>query len=330
MKFNKHYLFLLVFITANLFAENKLDALDKQSQDFFKAITGLEQNYLQEQIQKMKELPKPQEKKDQKVDPNNPDEKELTQEELTRNAFEKEQDIARLSSDIAKSKNLSDITIKSIYNFNDKNYVVFTQKQNPNVSTIQEISMNLEARYKRGDKILNHRIVDINRRTKTITLYKKIDDNYGYFIYLSSQGISVSELKKIVKDENKTKIVTVENVQKPVVATNIQNVNSKKITTNNNNLNEFQTEINKSIDIKEECIYQLRTNALNVRNEPNDEALILRVLKKNDKIVGKYNNGWLLVDTIYKFKSGDIMDVKGMNNWVSISRNLFFAKDNCF
>ena len=33
---------------------DKLDALDQQSKEFFKAITGLEKNYLEEQIQSIK------------------------------------------------------------------------------------------------------------------------------------------------------------------------------------------------------------------------------------------------------------------------------------
>ena len=44
------YIFLSFILISNTIAEDKLDLLDKQSKEFFKAITGLEKDYLEKQI----------------------------------------------------------------------------------------------------------------------------------------------------------------------------------------------------------------------------------------------------------------------------------------
>ena len=137
----------LFFIALNLQAEepvpiptqmeniDKLDVLDKQSKEFFNAITGLEKNYLEEQVNAIKN------KKDepgQNINPNQANkgvpEVKLSQEDYEKNVFTHQNDMARLTTDFTRTKKLKDLRIKSMYSFNGKDYVVLEFNDTENSS----------------------------------------------------------------------------------------------------------------------------------------------------------------------------------------------------
>lgn len=319
----------------NLYAEDKLDILDKQSKEFFKAITGLEKNYLEEQIENIKTnaqkkavsnspviTPSPVEFQ------NIPQENNISQEQYEKTVFEHENEMARLTTDFTKTKKLKDIKIKSMYTFNDKAYVVLKLDEDDDEGgssdeTSNELSLNIEGRYKRGDYILTHRIVNINTRTKTVELYKKLDDEYGYSIYLSNYGISVSDLKKKEKIEKKE----VKKEKKQIfVAPTKQDAKEAFEKVRNKPIKKA-----KNMENVGECLYTVNIENLNVRNSADLEAIILRVLKIEDQFTIKQKNDqWVQLDTIYKKKSGDVMVVEDKNNWLQIIDNNVTTEDeNC-
>lgn len=330
---------LSLFISLSIQAEDKLDLLDKQSKEFFKAITGLEKDYLQEQIKNIKE------KADRKVVQGTPDgfvneiqqvqtvvqENKVSQEDYEKTVFEHENEMARLTTDFTRTKKIKDIKIKSMYSFNDNAYVVLKLEEESTSTTStddgdgNELSLNIEGRYKKGDYILTHKIVNINTRTKTVELYKKLDDEYGYSIYLSNYGISVSDLKKRPKEKTKK----IEKVEKKL---DIQtsDIDIKKVFQNvssNTNINTSSNDINN-------CVYTVLLENLNVRENNNLNARILRVLKKGDKFTIQNKIGkWAHIDTIYKKESGDEMNVKSNSNWTRIIRDdlniVSFEEKNC-
>jgi len=325
------------FITLNIQAEDKLDVLDKQSKEFFKAITGLEKDYLEEQINsiKNKKAPTPT------ITPNvinpvqKPEEKKVSQEEYEKNVFEHENEMARLTSDFTRTKKLKDIRIKSMYSFNGKDYVVLKLKEDNSSSSSsddsQELSFNIEGRYTKGDSILTHRIISINKRTKTVQLYKKLDEEFGYYIYLSNYGISVSDLKK----QNRK---VLKKVDEEIKKEKKQEVKVKKVSSNNEIKRKFQEIANKPKVVKKakkvevsNCLYTVAVENLNVRNYANLDATILRILRINDQFTIKTKKGeWVQVDTIYKKKSGDVMIVVDQNNWLQIIDNNVLVEDkNC-
>ena len=319
-------------IITNLYAQeqmkniDKLDALDQQSKEFFNAITGLEKNYLEEQVKQIKEK--------EKMGIQNPNTNPLgqtkeavnvTQEEYEKNVFKHQNEIARLTTDFTRTKKLKDLKIKSMYSFNGKDYVVLELveeggKQQTTKAT--ELSANIEGRYLEGDNILGHKIIDINTRTKSIELYKKLDEEYGYTIYLSNYGISVSDLAKIEKITEKT-----EKVEKPEKKAEF---NSKdKIKDVFNNVSTKEATPSKAETIQSTCMYEVKLSNLNVRNEANGDAKILRILRSNDRFsIKQKNDNWILIDTIYKKKSGDVMNVSNDSNWVLITDNNVVAVDN--
>ncbi len=319
-------------IFTNLYAQeqvnniDKLDALDQQSKEFFNAITGLEKNYLEEQVKQIKE----KEKMGIQNPNNNPlvQTKEtvtVTQEEYEKNVFKHQNEIARLTTDFTRTKKLKDLKIKSMYSFNGKDYVVLELveeggKQQTTKAT--ELSANIEGRYLEGDNILGHKIIDINTRTKSIELYKKLDEEYGYTIYLSNYGISVSDLAKIEKITEKTE--KVEKTEKKA------DLNSKdKIKDVFNNVSTKEATPSKVETTQTACMYEVKVNNLNVRNEANGDAKILRILRSNDRFsIKQKNDNWILIDTIYKKKSGDVMNVSNDNNWVLITDNNAVTVDN--
>lgn len=322
-----------IFTTFNLYAQeqvsqdmknlDKLDVLDRQSKEFFNAITGLEKDYLEEQVSAIKNK-----KVENPTNPNQPQmivtqESVLSQEDYEKNVFTHQNEMARLTTDFTRTKKLKDLKIKSMYSFNGKDYAVLelideTSTRNSGVKT--ELSANIEGRYIEGDNILGHKIIDINTRTKSIELYKKLDEEYGYTIYLSNYGISVSDLKKIEKikeqKEAKKEEAKKETIKKeePKVVQNPQN----KIKDVFNQVSEKETKIVKKEDISN-CLYTVRKQNLNVRNEASLEGRILRVLKIYDQFtINKKENDWVQIDTIYKKISGDVMVVSQENNWVQI------------
>ncbi|MGA1931678.1 hypothetical protein ACH5BF_03020 [Arcobacter sp. YIC-464] len=300
---------------------DKLDVLDKQSKEFFNAITGLEKDYLEEQISNI------QQKQKQRVItqvpgslPNSSGANQVIQstEDYAKNVFKHENEIARLTTDFTRTKNLKDIRIKSMYSFNGKDFVVLKlDKETEN--TNKEQSLNIEGRYKEGDDILTHKIVDINTQTKTVKLYKKLDEEFGYYIVLSNYGISVSDLKKEEKKEPPVK-------KRPV---KVEEVSSKK---ENEIVEIFQkaTVVKKSIKNINECLYKVEVSSLNVRNDTFDDAVILRVLKKGDEFTIKSKKGeWAQINTIYKKKSGDVMLVENESNWIILVNKFVSSNNEC-
>jgi hypothetical protein len=328
----------LFFIVLNLQAEepiakqmeniDKLDVLDKQSKEFFNAITGLEKNYLEEQVNEIKN------KKEQPGQNNNPnqgipstkDEIKLSQEDYEKNVFTHQNDMARLTSDFTRTKNLKDLKIKSMYSFNGKDYVILKlEAESSKKTTSNELSANIEGRYVEGDSILEHKIIDINTRTKSIRLYKKLDEEYGYTIYLSNYGISVSDLTKIPKEEiNKT---TTDQKVKDELKSSIKEEYPikkafEKVDTTEKKLTKEQIS---------NCLYTVKKYNLNVRNQSNENAKILRILKMDDQFTIKQKDAeWVQIDVIYKKISGDVMDVSTQNNWVQvIDGNVNTPNKNC-
>ena len=112
--------FLLISLQAEEKINNidKLDALDQQSKEFFKAITGLEKNYLEEQIQSIKN--KKEESETKGIGPNiqqssiSTEQIVLSEDEFEKNVFTHQNEIARLTTDFTRTKKLKDLRIKSM------------------------------------------------------------------------------------------------------------------------------------------------------------------------------------------------------------------------
>ena len=316
---------------ANMQNIDKLDVLDKQSKEFFNAITGLEKDYLEEQVSAIKN----KKEDNPNVVGNNQtiikEEPKLSQEDYEKYVFTHQNEMARLTTDFTRTKKLKDLKIKSMYSFNGKDYVVLKLEDETASSkkTIgSELSANIEGRYIEGDWILEHKIIDINTRTKSVELYKKLDEEYGYTIYLSNYGISVSDLKKIEKteakkDEKKTKKEEMKAVLKEEfpIKKAFEQVSTKEESPKAEVLNK---------DISN-CLYTVSKQNLNVRDNTNSNAKILRILKKNDQFtIKEKNDDWVQIATIYKKISGDVMDVSKQNNWVQIIDNSVNVADkNC-
>lgn len=333
---------IVFFIVFNLYAEekmeniDKLDVLDKQSKEFFNAITGLEKNYLEEQVNAIKN------KKEEQLNPNlNPtsptqiikEEVKISQEDYEKNVFTHQNEMARLTTDFTRTKKLKDLKIKSMYSFNGKDYVVLELTEDNKASTkaLTELSANIEGRYIEGDNILGHKIMDINTRTKSIELYKKLDEEYGYTIYLSNYGISVSDLKKIPKEEVEKK--TSEKKTKAEIKAEVKSEVKEAFPIKKAFEQVKDVEVTSPIveNKANECLYEVNKNNLNVRNKADLDARILRILKINDKFsIKQKNDDWVQIDTIYKKVSGDVMDVSNENNWVNIIDNsVNLPNENC-
>ena len=109
---------LALFAGFNLYADEKLDALEMQSQEFFKAITGLEQDYIKEQmtnIQKKGSAGTPANKPSYVEAPkSSPKETSLSREEHSKNTFNHENEIARIKTDFTRTTKLKDLKIRSM------------------------------------------------------------------------------------------------------------------------------------------------------------------------------------------------------------------------
>ena len=319
------------FLVFNLHAEenmgniDKLDMLDKQSKEFFNAITGLEKNYLEEQINAIK---------NKKVDPlqasQSPsqgpgiqkEEIKLSQEDYEKNVFTHQNEMAKITTDFTRTKQLKDLKIKSMYSFNKKDYVVLELIEEKAKAKINELSANIEGRYIEGDSVLGHKIMNINTRTKSVELYKQLDEEYGYRIYLSNYGISVGDLEKIIvkvdkknaeKEKEEAKNTLKEEAKKEIKEDLLIKKAFDKVETKPTKLNNEEV-LN--------CLYTVKKENLNVRNSSVENARIMRVLKLNDQFTIKRKNGdWAQIETIYKKISGDVMDVSNENNWIQILEN---------
>ena len=317
------------FIVFNLYAEDKmqnidkLDMLDKQSKEFFNAITGLEKDYLEEQINSIKN------KKDEPtLNPNQninglvgnqiiKEEIKLSQEDYEKNVFTHQNEMARLTTDFTRTKKLKDLKIKSMYSFNGKDYVVLELvDETAKTTKMTELSANIEGRYIEGDNILGHKIMDINTRTKSVSLYKKLDEEYGYTIYLSNYGISVSDLEKIPKVEKEKK--SKEKKEKEILKEEAKSAYKEEYPIKKA-FEQVKTDSKSNNQKLTNCLYVVKKANLNVRNSADLDAKILRILKINDQFTVKQKNSdWAQIGTIYKKISGDVMDVSEQNNWVQI------------
>lgn len=314
---------------------DKLDMLDQQSKEFFKAITGLEKDYLEEQLNKIEDNNKKKEKKQDRNPSavNNMQQNssflEKTKEEKEKEIFQHQTEMAQLTDNFTRTKQLKDLQIKSIYQFNGKNYVILKLDKTQNRGNQDELSANIEGRFKRGDYILGHSIVSINKRTKSIKLYKKLDDEFGYYIYLNNYGINVSDLVKIEekKPVSKVKKTYKRSTKNHSYRTKVKNNYVPK--QNNSRIQDGFSKINTRY--LNSCTYTVKVSSLNVRNQPKENAKILRVLKQNDKFtIQKIVGNWLKLDTIYKYLSGDTMPVQNQSNWVEAYKsNVQANKSNC-
>lgn len=331
------FIIVSIFAVINLYAQegekeaikniDKLDVLDQQSKNFFKSITGLEKDYLEEQIDSIQNKTnnpnnsKNTNKNTQGIYVEKP---EVSQEDYEKNVFKHQNEMARLTSDFTRTNKLKDIKIKSMYSFNGKDYVILKIDSKKSAGANSELSSNIEGRFVRGDNILGHKIIDIDVRTKTVKLYKKVDEEYGYLIYLNNYGTSVSDLKK----EPKAKIIKAEKEEKAKKKESVK-IREKKVYSIKESFAKIKNKETKK-DLST-CLYTVNIQNLNVRNTNDLNATILRVLKINDQftIQAKKAN-WLHLDTIYKKKSGDVMVVENDSNWVQlIDANLLVDDENC-
>lgn len=327
---------------------DKLDVLDQQSKEFFKSITGLEKSYLENQIQEIKN--KKEESKNTSKQQNiqqTPQAQQtpqviMTEDEYEKNVFNHQNEIARITTDFTKTKKIKDLKIKSMYSFNGKDYAVLYLDDNEMSSKNKlssELSGNIEGRYVEGDNILGLKIIDINTRTKSIELYKKLDDETGYTIFLSNYGINVSNLEKRDKNDSrytqsapkqikKSQDNIIEQEQNYAPTKNIVNSDSSSTKTKEEKSSSSVKKAFENTNPNKTC-YVVNREKLNVRNEPNENAKILRVLKIDDKFtIEKSKDEWLNINTIYKKVSGDVMDVSNKSNWVqNIDAN--FKKASC-
>src|SRR5574344_1400435 len=189
---------------------DKLDVLDQQSKEFFKSITGLEKSYLENQIQEIKNKKEEADKGLKQVNISQPTPTQgqvvMSEEEYEKNVFNHQNEIASITTDFARTKKIKDLKIKSMYTFNGVDYAVLLLDDTESTSrnqTSTELSGNIEGRYVEGDNILGLKIIDINTRTKSIELYKKLDEDTGYTIFLSNYGINVSNLEKRDKNDSR-------------------------------------------------------------------------------------------------------------------------------
>lgn len=335
----------LFFIALNLHAEetiqnqmqnaDKLDVLDKQSKEFFNAITGLEKDYLEEQVSAIKNKKDPNQTAGIVNNQNKAlikEEPKLSQEDYEKYVFTHQNDMAKLTTDFTRTKKLKDLKIKSMYSFNGKDYVVLKLEDETKTATKKEIgaelSANIEGRYIEGDSILEHKIVSINTRTKSIELYKKLDDEHGYTIYLSNYGISVSDLIKTQKPEEKKEAT--KTIKKEEVKALIKEEYPIKKAFDQVPTKEPELMAKNSNESNSSCLYTVKKQNLNVRDNSNVNAKILRVLKLDDKFSIKQKaEDWVQIDTIYKKKSGDVMKVSTQNNWVQIIDDSISSDKNC-
>lgn len=270
----------------------------------------------------------------------------MTEDEYEKNVFNHQNEIARITTDFTRTKKIKDLKIKSMYSFNGKDYAVLYLDDTESASRNKqntELSGNIEGRYVEGDNILGLKIIDINTRTKSLELYKKLDEETGYTIFLSNYGINVSNLEKRDKNDPRYTQTTQKELHKKIESYIEEPTTSYKPTKNESkNIEQIEQKTSSSVkkafeDVssKDDIVnsnktcYVVNKQSLNVRLEPNETSRILRVLKINDKLVIQKTQGeWLNIDTIYKKISGDVMNVSDQSNWVQ-NNNSNLIQANC-
>lgn len=328
---------LFLGIGLNTYADEKLDVLEAQSQEFFKAITGLEQNYIQEQMNSIQNKGATDGSTNQPLYVQQPqsgvNSEVVTREEHSKNTFNHENEVARIKTDFTRTTKLKDLKIRSMYSFNGKDYAVLylddTASSSSATKAGDEMTLSIDGRYKEGDYVLSHRIVSINTRTKMIELSKSIDDEYWYSIYLNNSGVYVSDLKKKSKpkeEKKESKPVAKEELKPKSVAKEDIVIDKSEIIKDAFKDVEIKSEVSANND---NCRYTVNVSGgINVRNQNNSKATILRILRNKDEFTAKQTVGdWIEIDTIYKNKSGDVMVVKDENNWVNVYNNNIIS--NC-
>ena len=194
-----------IFVLLIVFVSFALSQESEKKNDFMKQLSGLESDYVSKQLDRFQKL---KNKRKKKVE--NEPKKALSEDDKEKQAFEHQRDLAKITDEFAKSKRLKDLQISSMYRFNGKNYVVFKlNEEDDEVNNSNddekfvESTYQINGRYQVGDDLLTHKIISINQNTKSVQLYKKIDEQRGYKIYLSNYGLSVSDM--IVKEKKESK-----------------------------------------------------------------------------------------------------------------------------
>ncbi len=317
---------------------DKLDVLDKQSEEFFNSVIGMDKGYLEEQISVAKDGQKKE--KSQIPSEQNPEQSGIlpniikkSDQEVSKEVFKNQSEIGRLTQEVLRSKKLQNIKIKSMYSFNGNNYVVLKTDKSANLTGNDELSSQIEGRYKKGDNILGYKISSVDIRTKSLKLYKKVDDKFGYFVFLNNYGVSISELKKRKEKEtiNKQKDKEVQKLEKKIkrLEKKVQKQKEKSIQNKKDEKNKIKSAFEKVGTKAKKTCYILKARKANVREKDNLKARILRVLRKGDKFsIVQKKDRWVQIDTIYKKKSGDVMNVKDEHNWLKII-NRYFKSTSC-
>ncbi|WP_419764068.1 MAG: hypothetical protein ACNI28_09765 [Arcobacter sp.] len=288
-----------LLIGINMYADKKLDELESKSQDFFKAVTGLEHDYVKEQmdnINKGNSLNINNSRTGQNATTN----AVLSKEEYSKNTFNNENEMARIKTDFIRTTTLQNLKIRSMYSFNGKDYVVLYLDDSKSVSGKKgdEMTLTIDGRYTKGDSILSHKIIAINTRTKMVELLKDVNDDYWYAIYINNNGVFMSDLrKKVKKIDNTKKTANIKNVQIPI--------------------------------LNESCRYTVNVlGGLNIRDNNNINATILSVLKNKDEFTMKQKiDDWIEIDTIYKHDSDTSIQVSDNHYWVNNHKN--YLTSNC-
>ncbi len=158
-----------IFIASLLYGGDKLDNLDKKTEEFYKNISKIEvssppSNSAIKSKTTTKEKTTPKETSN--------DTKGITD---TKETISNNQKTTSSFSD--ENKKFQNLKISSIYTFNGKNYVVFA-------------TQDADGRYTQNDTILGYTIDAINTTTKTISLSKEQDKNTKYYLDISPEGIS--------------------------------------------------------------------------------------------------------------------------------------------
>lgn len=160
----------ILFLSHWLYGGDKLDNLDKKTEEFYKNISKIE----------ISSTPQNQTIKNKKTTTK---EKVVSTEtssgtKAPTETKETTQNIQKTTFNFTdENKKFQNLKISSIYTFNGKNYVVF-------------VTQDIDGRYTQNDTILGYTIDTINTTTKTITLSKEQDKNTKYYLDISPEGIS--------------------------------------------------------------------------------------------------------------------------------------------
>ena len=333
----KNVLLIILLLLSSMQAADNLHALDTESQKFLKAIVGLENDYLEKKMNKMEKRGNGQNAQYKKREKGykEKEEKKISKEEFEKKIFKQEASIARLTSDFSRIKNLLNLKIKSMYSFNNKSYVVLQKKDANKNTTSNEQSFDIEGRYIVGDYIFSHEIIQINTRNKNIKLFKKVDKNYYYVIYLSNYDISVSPLLTYKKKASKRKTPKKKASKRKTHSTIKQHTNKKTIVTKKAPQKRTTKELFKntiSTNTAQSCRYKIKATMVNVREKRSLNSRIVKLLKKNDLFsISEKLGSWYHLHTIYRHNGDKEKNVQKEDIWVKLGKNSSLIFQNkCF